>query len=234
MTRVRESGKQAIVAKNKNIRRSVAQAVFPSLGRWLITGLHASCRWTFEGRDSASDLLDSGRPFICATWHFCVLSILYHFRHSRGVVMVSRSRDAESLARLVERWGYATARGSKHKGGLDAARDMIEMVKREGRKAGLVADGSQGPARRAQKGAVFIARAARVPIVPAIVSARRRINLNSWDRTQIPLPFTELTMHFAPPIIVPPKNEGRPLETSRLELEDALNGLCRRAGQGED
>ena len=206
----------------------MGRLIFPTLGRWVISGLHASCRWTFVGREPVEALLDAGRPFLCATWHFDLLSVLYHFRHHGGVVMVSRSPDGENIARLVRHWGYQTARGSKHKGGLDAAREMIGLVK-EGRPAGLVADGSQGPARRAQKGAVFIARAARAPIIPAIITARNKVILNTWDRTQIPRPFTRLAMYFGPPISVPPRNEGRPLEESRLELERSLNELCNRA-----
>jgi lysophospholipid acyltransferase (LPLAT)-like uncharacterized protein len=173
-------------------------------------------------------MLAQARPFICATWHFDLLSVLYYFRHKQGLVMVSRSRDGEAIARLVERWGYDTVRGSKHKGGLDAARDMIAAIKL-GRPAGLVADGSQGPARRAQKGAVFIARASGVPIVPAIVAAKRKWNLRTWDRTQIPRPFTNLAVYFGPPITVLPENQGRRLEEYRLDLEEALNDLCRQA-----
>ncbi|MDY6850857.1 MAG: lysophospholipid acyltransferase family protein [Thermodesulfobacteriota bacterium] len=212
----------------KRIRRRLGLLIFPFLGSRLLAWLHASCRWTFVGREPVDDLLRTGRPFVCATWHFDLISVLYHFRHGRGVVMVSRSRDGEPIARMVRRWGYEAVRGSKFKGGLDAARDLVKLVK-QGRPAGLVADGSQGPARRAQTGAVFIARAARAQLIPAIVVAKRKINLKNWDQSQFPLPFTPIVMFFGTPITIPPKSESEPLEKYRRQLEQALNDLCAQA-----
>lgn len=216
------------MAEPKRIRRRLGAFIFPVLGRWFFSGLHRSCRWTLIGREQVAALEDAGRPFLCATWHFDLISVIYHFRGSRAAIMVSPSRDGEFIARLIERWGYTAVRGSKHKGGLDAAKEMIGLAKK-GRIAGIAADGSQGPARRAQKGAVFIARAAQVPLVPAIVAAKRQVRLNTWDQTQLPWPFTRLAMFFGRPVLVPPKNEGKTLEESRLELERTLNELCRRA-----
>lgn len=216
------------MGERKRIRRWLGIRLLPVLGHGLLNWLHRSCRWTYIDREAVDDLLQSGQSFVCPTWHFDHVSVLYHFRFKRGVVMVSRSRDGEIIARLAERWGFASVRGSKHKGGLDAARDMIELVK-QGHPAGIVADGSQGPARRAQKGAVFVARAARVPLIPAIVVAKRKITLPTWDRTQIPLPFSPVVMYFGAPITVPPKTDGGDLERFRLDVELALNDLCRRA-----
>jgi len=214
----------------KRIRRELGLVFFPFWGGLFLKWLHDTCRWTFVGREIVDEHLENGRSFVCATWHFDLISVLYHFRHRRGVVMVSRSRDGEPIARLVGRWGYEAVRGSKFKGGRDAARQMIDILKRgDGRPAGLVADGSQGPARRAQTGAVFIARAAQVPIIPTIVMAQNKINLKTWDRTQIPWPFTKAAVYFGPPLIVPPKAQGGVLEKHRLELELALNRLCAQA-----
>ncbi len=165
------------MGERKKIRRQLGQRLAPLLGGLLMKWLHRTCRWTYVGREPVDRLLAEGRSFVCPTWHFDHISVLYHFRACRGVVMVSPSRDGDIIAGLVRRWGYAVVRGSRHKGGMDAAREMVVQVKNEKRPAGLIADGSQGPARRAQKGSVFIARAAGVPMIPAIIVARWKITL---------------------------------------------------------
>src|SRR5207249_6486727 len=66
----------------------------------------------------------------------------------------------------------------------DLTRDM-----RAGRAAGFTLDGPRGPARVAQPGAVWLAKATGNPILPFHLEADRQWTLNSWDRTQIPKPF---------------------------------------------
>jgi len=47
---------------------------------------------------------------------------------------------------------------------------------------GITPDGPRGPRMRAHPGLVMAARVARVPIVPAAYSVRRRRLLGTWDR----------------------------------------------------
>ena len=199
-----------------------------AIGPGVLNLLHASCRWKVFGSTDAVSLISSGRPGFFAIWHYNVLSALYYFRATRSIVMVSRSRDGDLAATLARRWGYTPIRGSRMKGGQDAAVEMIRLVRR-GHNGGLVADGSQGPARKAQTGAAFISRATGVPLVPVVISARHRLVLPTWDRTQIPLPFSGVAVWMGDPFQVPPRAKGIPLETSRRQLEETLNDLCRRA-----
>ena len=204
--------------------------VLPGLGSGLIKGWLATCRWHYVGLEHVERLMAEGRPFVGATWHFDLISVVYHFRDCDGVVMVSRSQDGEAVARLVRRWGYETVRGSKHKGGLDAAADMIRALKTGRYKlAGLIADGSQGPARRAQTGTVFVARASGAPIVPIVLAAKRKITFGTWDRMQIPLPFTQVALYCGQPFYVRSRKEGGVLDEARRQLETALNDLTDRA-----
>ena len=66
-------------------------------------------------------------PCIYAMWHahqFCVHGIRHR---SKLHVLVSRSRDGEIIADVVERWGFKTVRGSKGKKGAVEA-TMQKMV----------------------------------------------------------------------------------------------------------
>jgi lysophospholipid acyltransferase (LPLAT)-like uncharacterized protein len=53
----------------------------------------------------------------------------------------------------------------------------------------------------------------------------------SWDRTQIPKPFSRVALVVGPPIDVPPDADEQILETKRSELEQALHGLVEATNQ---
>ena len=63
-------------------------------------------------------------------------------------------------------------------------------------------DGPRGPAYVAKAGAVTLARHTGQAILPFHITSRRRIRLGSWDRLQIPLPFTRALALVGEPIFV--------------------------------
>ena len=98
-----------------------------------------------------------------------------------------------------------------------------------GKPAAFTLDGPRGPARVAQPGAVWLAKATGNPIVPFHIEASRHWTLRSWDRTQIPKPFSNVAIAIGEPIEVPPTRTMRRLEQARLTLEARLTALEARA-----
>ena len=123
-----------------------------------------------------------------AFWHGRILPATYYFRRRGIVVITSENFDGEWIAGIIERFGYGTARGSTSRGArkalLQLTRDMAA-----GKPAGFTLDGPRGPARVAQPGAVWLAKATGNPVLPFHIEADRHWTLKSWDRTQIPKPF---------------------------------------------
>ena len=103
--------------------------------------------------------------------------------------MSSRSRDAEYVGRFIKRFGYGTARGSATRGGGRALAEMAECLSNDIH-VGFTIDGPRGPAYVAKPGAVTLARHTGQAILAFHIAVRRAIELPSWDRLQIPLPFT--------------------------------------------
>jgi lysophospholipid acyltransferase (LPLAT)-like uncharacterized protein len=163
-----------------------------------------------------------------AFWHGRILPATWFFRRRGIVVITSDNFDGEWIARIIERFGYGTARGSTSRGGrralLQLKRDMAA-----GRPAGFTVDGPRGPARRAQPGAVWLAGATGNPLLPFHAEAARHWTARSWDRTQIPRPFSLVALVIGTPIEVPPEPGGEMIEQKRLELEAALFALEARA-----
>jgi len=100
--------------------------------------------------------------------------------------------------------------------------ELITLVK-QGWNGGLVADGSQGPARRAQAGVILLASKTGRPILPVVWAAKRTFAINSWDHTLLPLPFAEVLVEYGEPLLVPPNIGSEEVEEYRLQLERTLN-----------
>ena len=138
-----------------------------------------------------------------AFWHGRILPATFYFRRRGIVVITSENFDGEWIARIIERFGYGTARGSTSRGGLKAMLQLVRDMK-AGRPAGFTLDGPRGPARVAQPGAVWLAERDRQSACCRFTSRRRRTGrLRSWDRTQIPKPFSTVALVVGEPMEVP-------------------------------
>jgi lysophospholipid acyltransferase (LPLAT)-like uncharacterized protein len=173
-------------------------------------------------------LYESRQAALCTTWHFAFPALINCFRGFNAVVMVSRSRDGELITHVLEHLGYQVERGSPGKGGAQALRTMMGYVNR-GCFAGLLADGSQGPARVAQKGILLLARYCGAPLVPFSMAAQPCWRFRSWDRTVLAKPFSRLVLAFGAPIWVDRQVNSEGLEQLRRQLEVALNQLTNEA-----
>ncbi len=185
-------------------------------------------RWRTEGLQHLEAIAASGRQPIMAFWHGRILPAAYYFRRRGIVVITSENFDGEWIAGIIERLGYGTARGSTSRGGRKALLQMKRDVA-AGRAAGFTVDGPRGPARVAQPGAVWLARATGNPVLPFHVEAARHWTLGSWDRTQIPRPFTTMALVVGEPFEVPADAGDEAIEAGRRELESRLHALERRA-----
>jgi lysophospholipid acyltransferase (LPLAT)-like uncharacterized protein len=181
--------------------------------------------WRIERREGPRPFPE---PSIFAFWHSGLLALAFLRRGEGAAVLVSRHRDGEWIARTLEGLGFVTARGSSTRGG---GAGTIAMLRRaaEGRSLGITPDGPRGPVGRAKPGVIRIARASGLPIVPVIAAPRNAWVLRSWDRFQVPKPFTPLALHYGAPLVVPRDLPDAAVETWCRTLEAALDELGARA-----
>ncbi|HEX8476280.1 MAG TPA: lysophospholipid acyltransferase family protein [Pyrinomonadaceae bacterium] len=161
---------------------------------------------------------------IYTTWHNRVFLATYFFRRRRIVVMTSQSFDGEYIARFIQRFGFGAARGSSTRGGTGALVEMVRLMRR-GCPAGFMIDGPKGPRYVAKMGALLLAKKTGQPVLPFTVNAERFYEISSWDRFQVPLPFTRARVRIAPPIYVPADADQETLQAKRDELQRALDEI---------
>jgi hypothetical protein len=194
----------------------------------LIAALASTFRWRQEGIEHLDSVVQSGRQPIMAFWHGRILPSTYFFRNRGIVVITSENFDGEWIAGIIRRFGYGTARGSTSRG----AKRALLQLKRDmaaGKPAAFTLDGPRGPARVAQPGAVWLAKATGNPVVPFHIEASRHWTLRSWDRTQIPKPFSTVAIAIGEPFEVPPDADESAIEAGRQSLEERLKRLEARA-----
>lgn len=193
----------------------------------LIQLLGRTARYEVEGWEHWERASSAGRLPIYTFWHDGIVLSTYFWRRREIVVMTSQSLDGEYIARFIRRFGYGTARGSSTRGSVGAVIELVRLMRR-GKPAGFTIDGPKGPRHVAKMGAVLLAKKTGQPILPFVVTPLRAWNVRSWDRLQIPRPFTRARVEIAPPIDVPADADEAAMETYRLQLQAALDDLNER------
>jgi hypothetical protein len=208
--------------------RRLQAKLIAMVGYRLVSMLGSTLRWKTDGLEHFDRIVRDGHQPIMAFWHGRILPATYYFRRRGIVVITSENFDGEWIAGIIERFGYGTARGSTSRGGrralLQLKRDLAE-----GRPAGFTLDGPRGPARVAQPGAVWLAKASGNPVLPFHLEANRYWTVNSWDRTQIPKPFATVAIAMGEPFTVSENADDAAVEAARQALEQQLVRLEARA-----
>ena len=209
------------------IRRAQVAAI-AGVGYPLVNALGHTLRWRVEGLHYLDAIHASGRQPVMAFWHGRILPATFYFRRRGIVVITSENFDGEWIARIIGRFGYGTARGSTSRGGLRAMLQLVRDTQR-GRPVGFTLDGPRGPARVAQPGALWLARTTGNPVLPFHLEASRAWTLRTWDRTQIPQPFSTVALVVGAPMEVAADATDTEVEQRRTELEARLRALEQRA-----
>lgn len=171
-------------------------------------------------------------PIIYATWHnrlvLCLIG--YKFARKRNptlglAAMVSASKDGAFLSGVLECFGVQPVRGSSSRRGPQALLELTTWAER-GYDLAITPDGPRGPCYAVQEGVMSLAQITGLSIIPFSYSLKWKIQLKSWDRFQIPLPFSRCDMVFGKSLQVPRQATDAERETLRQELERTMRGMA--------
>jgi lysophospholipid acyltransferase (LPLAT)-like uncharacterized protein len=192
---------------------------------WLGALLLRTLGATWRVRSSGDDPFARGGAFVPVLWHRGFLVAVALFRGRAIAVPVSQSRDGDLVDAVLQRLGFAPSpRGSSSRGATALLREMIRRA-RAGVVVAVLPDGPRGPARVAKPGAVALAAAAGVPLVPVALEASPAWRFGSWDAALLPLPFARVHCRYGEPLAVPKRPAPEEIERMRREVEGALDRL---------
>ncbi|MCX8155553.1 MAG: lysophospholipid acyltransferase family protein [Verrucomicrobiae bacterium] len=201
---------------------------------WLVQGCGASLRLTV---DDASGLLNvpahERRPVIFCLWHnrlAVALPLRRALLELRGLArpmaaMVSASKDGGLLARVLELADIQPVRGSSSRRGPQAMLELKTWAER-GYDLAITPDGPRGPCCVVQDGVVALGQITGLPIIPVNVLLAWKWRVNSWDRFQVPLPFSPCHVRLGEPLRVPEDASDQQREELRQLLEGRMRKLA--------
>ena len=181
-------------------------------------------RFEIRGWENFESIQSDGRQPIYTFWHDRIFLGTYVWRKRGIVVMTSKSFDGEYIARFIQRFGYGAIRGSSSRGGSKALVEMIKAM-RAGLPMAFTVDGPRGPRYVAKAGPVLLAKKTGNPLMPFIVEANRYWTSRSWDKMQIPRPFTRALLIIAKPIYAAAAGPAADPDTVVQELQSSLDAL---------
>ncbi len=190
----------------------------------LIKVIGRTLKFETDGMHHLTSLEDADKMPVLAFWHDRIFTSTYYFRGRSIVVITSQSKDGEYIARFIQRFGYGAVRGSSSRGGVGALVEMIRMM-RKGSPMGFTVDGPKGPRYEAKSGPVILAKKTGNPIVPFLIEAERFWTVNSWDRLQIPKPFSRCRVFVGSPIYVDTSANADMIAEKTDELQRSLDDL---------
>ena len=182
-------------------------------------------RWEVQGIDHLEAVTAAGKHPIYCLWHDRIFAGTYFLRDRGIVVLTSQSKDGEYIARFLRRFGFGAIRGSSSRGGVKALVEMIRSMRR-GLPMAFTIDGPRGPRYEAKAGPVLLAQKTGNPMLPFSVECKSFRTVKSWDRLQIPIPFTQALFTYSAPIYVP--LEKTAIDEKRADLQASLDDLVRR------
>ncbi len=169
-------------------------------------------------------------PAIHPFWHSHQLAAAFHYRKLGVNILISQHADGEYIARLVQRFGFLTVRGSSTRGGGRSYKQMMGILESGGEIA-ITVDGPRGPRHRAKNGALYLARSTGAPLVPVAVGLSDFWEVPSWDRFRIPKPFSRGYAMLGDAIRVPPDASDEEIGRIRTGLEESLKKLEKEADE---
>ncbi len=218
-----EPAPKVVVPKQADWKgRLAASAIY-----WTIRVVSWTIRFRFD-EDSEFLKREPRGPVVFCVWHNRLfLSPVVYEKWQKRLGMkrriaglVSASRDGGMLAAVFEKFGLTAVRGSSSRRGAQALLEMTSKAE-DGYDLSVTPDGPRGPCYTVQHGVVSLSQVTGNPVLPVSFKIGWKISLGSWDRFQIPLPFSRCDIRVGELLQV-----GR--DVSREEREQVRRELERR------
>jgi lysophospholipid acyltransferase (LPLAT)-like uncharacterized protein len=223
-----ETAREARRRRMRVFRRTLGLKVIGGLGPPLLRRLHAS--WNTERLEQQhwASIGAGKQGALLAIWHGRMVCGMPQYAGMRFSVLVSHSHDGELIARMLERFGYGTIRGSSSKGGARAVREMLGQVSNQ---AVIVftPDGPRGPRHAMNPGLAWMARETGLPVLALGFACDKAWRLKSWDRFTIPKYGARVVTCYAAPVRVAKDADSDELARATSAIREGLIDAERRA-----
>jgi lysophospholipid acyltransferase (LPLAT)-like uncharacterized protein len=171
---------------------------------------------------------------VLALWHGDAPSLFIAFAARRPSVdlsiLVAPDPRGDFVALICRMLGFTVVRGGGEEGGWEGLIDLARKIEL-GASVIITTDGG-GPAHEVKVGAIALASATRVPVVPLSADCYPAIaERRKWDAARNPVPFGKVAVAMGEPLKIEPLSEIEMIEENRQSLQLALEELSLKPRQ---
>jgi hypothetical protein len=158
-----------------------------------------------------------------AGWHAHTFPSFFWARHRKVCILPTEIWRGEIIDFTAKKFGLKTFRFLENQNPLQRAKVLEDFMQaiRDGYDAAITVDGPPLPliSHKAKPGILYLSQKTGVPVVPVLFVMKRKLTLFwRWDRSEIPLPWSEVEVKFGRPFIANEKTTTRELEEQLLAL----------------
>jgi lysophospholipid acyltransferase (LPLAT)-like uncharacterized protein len=197
---------------------------------FLIKLLAMTYRFEIHGFENAKKVFQNP-PSITILWHDKIILTPYIFNRFLSKLpffsIVSKSKDADLLASAIDSFPLGTLIRVPHNKRHIALKQIIEELDKKNNMI-ITPDGPRGPKHVIKPGSIYIARKSKAFLLPFSWSSSRSWKLKTWDRMELPKPFSKVVCIFGEPFTVKESKEGKnKLEEAMLKVTEKSNLLAK-------
>ena len=205
---------------------------------------HTSCK-KFVNPEILLEAAKNKSPLIIALWHnrltmtpFASIAARKKYSHYKFMTLASKHGDGRFVGKVMEKFGLTSILGSTRDGrkasrgiSFGALKQILEGLKK-GYSLGITPDGPRGPNQKINGEIINIARISGAGILISSCAFSRFIELKTWDKFKIPLPFSKLCFYLDDKIINVAKNSTtEEMEKIKISVENRMNFIQEKAQQ---
>ena len=195
------------------------------LAHALIRLIGLTCRYKIHGRESF-DIADH-YPTTLYFWHSRTVPVIEILRRvapeRKYLPLVSKSRDGEIMASIANSYPNGGAIRVAHDNKPLAVKQLERALKQRKGICVVTPDGPRGPLHQVKYGSISAVQNAGGRVIPLHWKGSSVWTLSTWDRMEIPQPFSTLEVWIGEPIGF---SEGETPQEGALRVEKALLELA--------
>lgn len=183
------------------IKQFLRQYLLPHFALLILRLLWKTWRIEIINPPELLSLFAEKKPFLLAHWHGDELVLMPLIPKYRIATIISTSKDGDLMTWIVSKIGGVSTRGSSTRGGVNALRGLIKLMKQHHFNSSFAVDGPKGPIHKVKPGIFEISRLANAPIFWAGVHVDRyHLFKKAWNKAILPLPFARIKVQWFGPI----------------------------------
>jgi lysophospholipid acyltransferase (LPLAT)-like uncharacterized protein len=214
--------------KLNNHTRNLLRFAGIKTASFLVSAILSTVKIKTKNQEALLKLNQEGKNFVLSFWHGSMVIGWYLHKNLNCSALVSKSKDGDVLTHVLEKWGYKVVRGSSHIGGNEALIMLLDLIE-QNYSVAVTPDGPTGPIHKMKAGAVIVAKRENVPLVLVGIGCNRKIIFKSWDKFEMPLPFSKGSVVYSDPIYIEQNLNYDDTNKKILECEEILNRIQKEA-----